>query len=125
VKTIVGFLTLISIVASAHSGRTNASGCHNDRKNGGYHCHRSEASDQKLAAEKESEGLLVATEKGDKQLRDVAEEEGDYTVMFNTKSHKYHRPRCKSAKACTVNCIELKKSEAIERHGIPCGNCGG
>ncbi len=23
----------------AHGGRTNAEGCHNDRKNGGYHCH--------------------------------------------------------------------------------------
>ena len=26
-------------VSSAHSGRTNASGCHNDNVNGGYHCH--------------------------------------------------------------------------------------
>ena len=26
----------------AHGGRTNASGCHNDRKRGGYHCHNSE-----------------------------------------------------------------------------------
>ena len=24
----------------AHSGGLNAEGCHNDRKNGGYHCHR-------------------------------------------------------------------------------------
>ena len=26
--------------ATAHPGGLNASGCHNDRKNGGYHCHR-------------------------------------------------------------------------------------
>ena len=26
---------------NAHGGRTNASGCHNDRKRGGYHCHNS------------------------------------------------------------------------------------
>lgn len=26
--------------ALAHSGGLNAQGCHNDRKNGGYHCHR-------------------------------------------------------------------------------------
>jgi hypothetical protein len=26
--------------ASAHPGGLNAAGCHNDRKNGGYHCHR-------------------------------------------------------------------------------------
>jgi hypothetical protein len=25
----------------AHPGRTNASGCHNDRSNGTYHCHNS------------------------------------------------------------------------------------
>ncbi|GAB3344339.1 excalibur calcium-binding domain-containing protein [Marilutibacter aestuarii] len=29
--------------AAAHSGGLNAEGCHNDRKNGGYHCHRSPA----------------------------------------------------------------------------------
>lgn len=27
----------------AHSGGLNAEGCHNDRKNGGYHCHRAPA----------------------------------------------------------------------------------
>ena len=26
-------------VAYAHSGGTNSSGCHHDRKSGGYHCH--------------------------------------------------------------------------------------
>lgn len=26
---------------SAHGGGLNAEGCHNDRKRGGYHCHRS------------------------------------------------------------------------------------
>ncbi|WP_157889129.1 YHYH domain-containing protein [Herminiimonas arsenitoxidans] len=25
--------------AFAHSGGTDKNGCHNDRKNGGYHCH--------------------------------------------------------------------------------------
>lgn len=25
--------------AAAHGGRTNSSGCHNERKTGGYHCH--------------------------------------------------------------------------------------
>lgn len=32
------FLT-ISDKATAHSGRTNSSGCHNDNIHGGYHCH--------------------------------------------------------------------------------------
>ncbi|WP_439618328.1 YHYH domain-containing protein [Shinella sp.] len=26
-------------VAFAHSGGTDANGCHHDRKRGGYHCH--------------------------------------------------------------------------------------
>lgn len=30
--------------AAAHPGGLNAEGCHNDRKNGGYHCHRGSAS---------------------------------------------------------------------------------
>lgn len=32
-------LTLTSGSSFAHPGRTDADGCHNDRKNGGYHCH--------------------------------------------------------------------------------------
>jgi peptidoglycan hydrolase-like protein with peptidoglycan-binding domain len=27
-----------------HGGRTNSAGCHNDRKNGGYHCHGTSSS---------------------------------------------------------------------------------
>ncbi|HEY9837276.1 MAG TPA: YHYH domain-containing protein [Vampirovibrionales bacterium] len=36
-------LSLVSLADAAwsHGGRTDSSGCHNDRKNGGYHCHNS------------------------------------------------------------------------------------
>ncbi|RYD50620.1 MAG: YHYH domain-containing protein [Sphingobacteriales bacterium] len=30
---------LLSTSAFAHSGGTNSQGCHNDHKNGTYHCH--------------------------------------------------------------------------------------
>lgn len=30
-------------LAVAHSGGLNAEGCHNDRKNGGFHCHRAQS----------------------------------------------------------------------------------
>lgn len=33
--------TLQPAPAAAHGGGLNAEGCHNDRRNGGYHCHRS------------------------------------------------------------------------------------
>ena len=37
------FLLLLSNLnySYAHPGRTDASGCHEDKKNGGYHCHNS------------------------------------------------------------------------------------
>lgn len=38
-----GLLTLTSGAVAAHGGGLNADGCHNDRKNGGYHCHRGPA----------------------------------------------------------------------------------
>lgn len=31
-------------IALSHPGGLNAEGCHNDRKNGGYHCHRTNSS---------------------------------------------------------------------------------
>lgn len=35
-----GALVVLSQAAAAHGGGLNAEGCHNDRKHGGYHCHR-------------------------------------------------------------------------------------
>ena len=34
---------LLAGPAAAHGGGLNGEGCHNDRKNGGYHCHRGSA----------------------------------------------------------------------------------
>lgn len=34
------FVALSSVTAYAHPGGLNAAGCHNNRKTGGYHCHR-------------------------------------------------------------------------------------
>ncbi len=36
----IALLTCFNTAGLAHSGGLNAEGCHNDRKNGGYHCHR-------------------------------------------------------------------------------------
>jgi hypothetical protein len=33
-------IALIGTAAAAHPGGLNAEGCHNDRRSGGYHCHR-------------------------------------------------------------------------------------
>jgi len=49
----------------------------------------------------------------------------DEIVAFNTKSRKYHCLECTWAKKCTVNCVNVPKSEAIRRGGVPCKVCGG
>lgn len=47
------------------------------------------------------------------------------SVMYNTKTHKYHKITCVHAAKCTVNCIRLEKADAKKRGGIPCKVCGG
>lgn len=34
------FVALLPAMAFAHGGGLDSAGCHHDRKNGGYHCHR-------------------------------------------------------------------------------------
>ncbi|MEO8271089.1 MAG: YHYH domain-containing protein, partial [Aureliella sp.] len=42
-------LTGVPTLVRAHGGGLNAEGCHNDRKRGGYHCHRGGGGSDKLA----------------------------------------------------------------------------
>ena len=40
ISLLLAFLLSIgAVTAYAHSGGTDANGCHHDRKRGGYHCH--------------------------------------------------------------------------------------
>ena len=41
---------LVCVQAGAHPGGLDASGCHHDRKRGGYHCHRTAEPRQPLRA---------------------------------------------------------------------------
>lgn len=47
------------------------------------------------------------------------------TVVFNTKTYKYHKVNCQWAQKCTKNCIKIDKKEAVKRGGVPCKVCGG
>ena len=47
---------LTNIAAYSHSGGTDSSGCHHDRKRGGYHCHHS---DKKLSKKVHSESTKL------------------------------------------------------------------
>ena len=46
------------------------------------------------------------------------------TVVYNTKTGKYHAQSCASAKKCTVNCIKIDRKLAVQRGGVPCKICG-
>ncbi len=46
------------------------------------------------------------------------------TVVYNTKTQKYHSLNCEWAKKCTVNCIRIERKQAVQRGGIPCKVCG-
>ncbi|MGC6530863.1 MAG: YHYH domain-containing protein [Candidatus Puniceispirillaceae bacterium] len=37
----VALVSVLAYESWAHGGGLNAAGCHNNRKTGGYHCHRS------------------------------------------------------------------------------------
>jgi hypothetical protein len=57
-------LALLAILAAivpsgalAHGGGLNAEGCHNNRKTGGYHCHRGGSSNSSTVAQSSSRGL--------------------------------------------------------------------
>jgi len=47
------------------------------------------------------------------------------TVVYNTKTGKYHSIGCQWAKKCTVNCINIDRKQAKARGGVPCKVCGG
>jgi hypothetical protein len=44
-------ITLLTLpgTAASHGGGLNAQGCHNDRRHGDYHCHRTQIATQNLA----------------------------------------------------------------------------
>jgi hypothetical protein len=43
ILAVLGGVFLWASDSRAHSGGLNSEGCHHDRKNGGYHCHRAPA----------------------------------------------------------------------------------
>lgn len=87
-------ILIISIGIFAHSGRTNSSGCHNDRKNGGYHCHGSSYSERRSI--------------GSTSLRKSKK------VQFS----QYCCKICRTGKACGDTCIS-KKDHVMLGKAVP------
>ena len=61
-RSAIAFLLAITATATlAHGGGLDSYGCHNDRKHGGYHCHRGPMAGLAFASKQE---MLVAMQKG-------------------------------------------------------------
>jgi len=72
--TVGALLLLAPVVTSAHPGGLNAEGCHNDRKNGGYHCHRgSGGGSSRSTAPSQARGLVGSGSSSDGVFRNCAE----------------------------------------------------
>jgi hypothetical protein len=52
------FLVLTPLLAHSHGGGLDAYGCHNDRKHGGYHCHRGQLAGKSFASKQDMLGTL-------------------------------------------------------------------
>ncbi|WP_366914935.1 YHYH domain-containing protein [Polaromonas sp.] len=78
-------LTLASGSAAAHSGGTDAQGCHTNRKTGEYHCHGSKGTSAAAAPRQ------VAPAQSDGQSCYVGPRGGTYTI---TKSGKKNYAGC-------------------------------
>ena len=60
----VSILTLFLVGAAyPHSGGLDAKGCHHDRKNGGYHCHRAQPTESKSSANATKSGVVDQNQK--------------------------------------------------------------
>lgn len=74
VSLAAGGLLLMAPAALAHPGGLNAEGCHNDRKNGRYHCHRvSGNGSTRSAPRSETRGLMDSGASSGGAFRNCAE----------------------------------------------------
>lgn len=69
-------LIITSTFAYGHSGRTDSSGCHNDRINGGYHCHNSDTSQSKVLKDR-TIASVQETQSEDPVKKDAKSEKGE------------------------------------------------
>jgi hypothetical protein len=65
---------ILSGNAQAHPGRTNASGCHNDRINGGYHCHNGGSSGSSSGSSSSGSGAPTYTPSADDRAAIMSED---------------------------------------------------
>ena len=65
---LLGLLCLmVPASGAAHSGGLDKIGCHHDRKNGGYHCHRGPLAGQAFASKEEALKALAKKQQDEEE----------------------------------------------------------
>src|SRR5438552_7496201 len=107
------FALSISILTPAsvnpHGGRLDTYGCHHDRKQGGYHCHRGEFAGQSFASQAE---MLAA-----RQPRDPAVPPTLPSVQFSSKVVGV-------TDGDTITVLHNGRDERVRLYGIDCPEKG-
>lgn len=117
---LVGLALLVPASAVAHPGRTDASGGHNDRKNGGYHYHGGGGRSPSTPSIATTPRTTYRTEAntGTRTTARTAATEDAQTVHVTRTGSKYHRSGCPHLRSSTA----MKLSEAVKKYS-PCSVC--
>jgi hypothetical protein len=107
--------------ALAHPGGLDSFGCHNDRKRGGYHCHRGPLAGQSFTSRGEAAAILNGEGAGaaaPRQAAPLLSPQTSGTVSCGT------RPTCKRIPTCEMAYAYLHECglAALDRDhdGVPC-----
>jgi endonuclease YncB( thermonuclease family) len=103
------WLVLMPVTVSPHGGGIDRYGCHHDRKQGGYHCHRGEFAGRSFASQAE---MLAA-----RQLRDPAVPPPLPSLQFSGKVVGI-------TDGDTITVLHNGRDERVRLHGIDCPEKG-
>lgn len=117
-------------LAYAHGGGLDSLGCHHDRKNGGYHCHRGPLAGRSFASKAEAQKALGDLDRKQKpatqstpSTESQRQMEPQERIVYVTRTgEKYHGPSCSYLRQSRIP-ISLK--DAKKKGYTACSRCGG
>jgi endonuclease YncB( thermonuclease family) len=125
-KLLAAILILIPLSAYAHGGGLDKQGCHHNRKEGGYHCHRGPQAGQAFSSKAEAQRVLqpaFTTLKGQPRIID-----GDTIEISGQKIRLHGIDAPETKQTCTKEGKEWRCGQEatwalariIEEHWVTC-----